>query len=71
MRQPTRWPPAFAETHRAAAFIEVTPSAGVHLLTVYALRRVDGGFEAVYSRHAGMLGFPAASHDEGSCRDVP
>ena len=37
----------------------------------YALRRVDGAFEAVYSRHAGgYLGFPTASHDEGPCRDV-
>ena len=53
------------------SFIEVTPGGWANLLTVYALRRVDGGFEAVYSRHAGgFSGFPTASHDEGPCRDV-
>ena len=53
------------------SFIEITPGGSAHLLTVYALRRVDGGFEAVYSRHAGgSMGFPSASHDEGPCRDV-
>ena len=53
------------------SFIEITPGGSAHLLTVYALRRVDGGFEAVYSRHAGgWMGFPTASHDEGPCRDV-
>jgi len=53
------------------SFIEITPGGSVHLLTVYALRRVDGAFEAVYSRHAGGVGgFPIASHDEGPCRDV-
>ena len=53
------------------SFIEVTPGGSVNLLTVYALRRVDGGFEAVYARHTGgFSGFPGASHDEGSCRDV-
>ena len=52
------------------SFIEVTPGGWANLLTVYALRRVDGGFEAVYSRHAGAAGFPSASHDEGPCRDV-
>ena len=53
------------------SFIEITPGGSAHLLTVYALRRVDGAFEAVYSRHAGgFSGFPTASHDEGPCRDV-
>ena len=53
------------------SFIEITPGGSAHLLTVYALRRVDSAFEAVYSRHAGgWMGFPSASHDEGPCRDV-
>ncbi|MCY4510397.1 MAG: hypothetical protein OXG35_26090 [Acidobacteria bacterium] len=54
----------------SVSFIEVTPGGWANLLTVYALRRVDGGFEAVYSRHAGGAGFPSASHDEGLCHDV-
>lgn len=55
----------------SVSFIEITPGGSAHLLTVYALRRVDGAFEAVYSRHAGgFWGFPSASHDEGPCRDV-
>ena len=54
------------------SFIEVTPGGWANLLTVYALRRVDGGFEAVYARHTGGgSGFPNASHDEGACHGVP
>ena len=52
------------------SFIEVTPGGWANLLTVYAVRRVDGRFEAVYSRHSGFGGFPSGSHDEGSCLDV-
>ena len=57
-------------TGGSMSFIEITSGGSVHLLTVYALRRVDGAFEAVYSRHFGFMGFPGASHDEGPCRDV-
>ena len=49
------------------SFIEVTPGGWANLLTVYALRHVEGGFHAAYSRHPGFGGFPGANNDEGSC----
>ena len=51
------------------SFIEITPVGLVHVLTVYALRRDHGAFEAVYSCHFGFLGHPAPSQDEGPCLD--
>ena len=55
------------------SFIEITFGGQVNMLTVYSRSRpggiVDGGFQAVYTRHAADFeGRSLAQHEEGVCR---